>query len=177
MITAEVMQKFCATDRPGLNEPWVKDGHKYAVNGHIGIRIPCDEADSLPPDDAKFPSAYKLGWMSDGETCEFPKNSVTRIIKQCPDCKGTRKINDTGSCDYCGHTCSHAAECRNCDDGVVSEIEPENIIVGQALIASEYMLKIMELPNPRYIVNDEKGIITFVFDGGQGLLMALNRDR
>lgn len=195
MTTTSDLQAFCDPTYSRCKMPFVRAGHTYATDARVCIRIPTEEADT----EGKFPDTHRLGWSGCALANEpWPNIEVNPIEHNCDECYGTGKAEE--DCDRCRgagwlhcHHCDNESDCKKCDgDGVVVGDSPceecggtgkrlslrdVHVSIGSATISGHYHKLIAALPNARVTLPTEPcDMLSFRFDGGEGLLMAIRGD-
>lgn len=160
MIELEV---FCDPDRPKLR-PWSVDGHTYATDGHICIRVArredVPERDDAP-DAARFFADPPAEGLVPLPSIEMPKPTLTR----CEECDGSGYKHD---CPDCG------CECAYCD-GKGQLAQRILVRFGRHLFESSLWRKLAYLPNVRLAAEpDQHKRFCFMFDGGDGVTMPVS---
>lgn len=179
------LQPFCAVAdiRHYLLRPFVIDGHKFAANGLVIVRVPCGEPDTEDLTDSLYGAVRRMFSESfDG----FEPLPTIPTAEVCPDCSGTGRRSEADCPDchngYFEHG-DHEYECKECDGtGRVTDVECANrncldgtlrstLKIGDALFDTKHLRKIAALPNARIAVQSQYGPAAFQFDGGEGRLM------
>ncbi len=179
------LKPFCDYEdgRYALTTPWVKGGWRYATDGRICVRTPTTEPDSPKynedglkrPDAAglfsRFPDSgfYELPATLDEETSRdedaWRECDCAEWI-QCPRCKGDM----CERCEYEGQVIKAAKGCKMC--GGRGKLPHVYQRIGNEWFDRWYIAKVRALPGVTVRSLDENRL-AFVFDGGQGLLMAV----
>lgn len=197
IMDLETLKRFSSKDptRTQILEPWSRGEYSFATDSRILIRVPrldqIPENRDAPATDhlfAKFPHAGN--WLSIPGLPE-PQD------EPCPECEGSGK--ESARCQACkgeGTTLCPTCEdgdlkCRKCHgtgfdeenrggtscehcDGSGKRPIRQSITVGNEVVDARYLRLIRDLPNVR-IANGRKEAcaLTFVFDGGDGLIMPI----
>ena len=179
--------EFCTPEsntKFDTSEPFVKNGWKYATNGHVCVRVQFEAPDD---DHKKFPPCEKLfKEFPTGEWLPWP------TPKYCIQCFGKGTIGCAGGNEWCescgGYEGCGIRKCRMCggkeDRGDLADNQPmDSRWIGFHLIYAKYDALIHLLPNAKFLAgvkpaNDfskpsEQNWLPFVFDGGQGIIMPL----
>jgi hypothetical protein len=168
------MQQFCANEigKYLMTRPFVKDGWRYATNGHVCIRVRAAmaEDDQPGPEDggALFPVVARI---FDNPPCSYPcvwpvKADYIKEREACPQCCGKTYVG----CEECGKQTCLVCEGRG-------EIEIDYAIrVGEHFIAAKYDRLIRTLANVVYYHSSpgKDGVtnpLAFKFDVGEGRVM------
>ena len=195
-MNLETLKQFCSRDttRTGILEPWSVNGHSFATDGHILLRVPrldqVVENKNAPKTDQLFADSLHTGNFLSIPDLPEPRDGP------CPECKGSGKVPaECQKCDGEGTTlcprCEDGQlECDKCDGTGVLEEQSEipcedcdgsgkrpvlqRVAVGNQTVDVKFLRLIKDLPNVR-IANgqEEVGALTFVFDGGDGLIMPI----
>lgn len=163
------LKPFCSTDpvRPYLHAPFTQDGHTYATNGHILVRVA--ERPGVPPPPENKPRADKLfdkEWREPTMALpafELPKEE----FNDCERCDGLK--SNYHDCECC--TCV----CEKCnEDGKVSSLTGVSVGICGAIFAAKYAKMLQALPGIR-VAAPKSGYdpMPFSFDGGDGIVMPL----
>ena len=84
-------------------------------------------------------------------------------VSECPKCRGSGDIGDGTVCHYCNGK----------KDGPL----PRYQRVSSEWVAFKYDAMIRGLPNVEFVMPTGEDVISFRFDGGQGLLAKITKDR
>jgi len=174
----------------GMSKPWFKDGHIYATDGYIAVRV---KADTGPIAETDTPKVATLPWPKGDEVwSSWPEVIPLPGKVECPKCKGDGQISEKMDCEECNGTgwhrcsgCGHEHECCACDgEGKRGNICPQchgsgkikspdtYRQVGPAVIYAKYDMLIRALPNVEFVMPTAKDKpIQFRFDSGEGLIM------
>lgn len=191
------LKPFCAAEqgRYLIDTPWVKGGWKNATDGKLLVRLRTDEPDTPVDEKAPRPNTTPLfdasmnacrGTKSD--LLPFPIHSGERDKADCMFCNGTGAGSDVcktcdgkGECPHCEAICpdcdgtgdirNYSKACKECD-GDGHGFVP--MVLDGYKIAAIYARKINTLQNVRYVAQTWPNAMYFVFDGGEGLVMAIN---
>jgi hypothetical protein len=152
---------FCDPQRcaPGgdLSRPLSLNGHSYASNGHIAVRVP-----RRPdiPENKEAPNVEALPW--DFSRIKFgPLPEPEFLPAQC----------------WAGHGRGHKHECAGCHckcehcDG--SGKIPPRVRIGKAVFSARYIEWIQALPEVEIGKPKPPRPLPFQFEGGVGLLMPI----
>jgi hypothetical protein len=150
---------FCDPERRAqgsdLSVPFSLNGHTYASNGHIALRVP-RRADI--PDNKEAPNAERLPW--DFSRIKFgPLPEPELLPDQCWMCEGR------GHKHRCPDCC---CECESCDG---SGKLPPRVRIGKAVFFAPYIERIQALPGLEIGKPKPAHPLPFRFKGGEGLLM------
>ena len=181
------LQSFCAKDdiRTYLMTPFVLDGHTYATNGHILVRVPGGGPD---PEQA-LPETVRqaVRRMFATEYTDFEPLPEIPPPQLCPECNGTGQV-DEYECEDCNGNGefthgNYEYDCKECDgSGKVKGGECQEygcwsgqmlqpIQVGAGLFDARYLRLIAALPNARIRAVGPEEPAAFIFDGGEGRVM------
>ena len=185
------MQPFIG--RPSANpRVIVHGGYAYATDGRIAVRCKAEgQLDTvLNPEDGIAPTKLAEVFRPvPDDAPPWPDSAPITGRIDCPDCEKNTKpcttCDGTGSwqCDTCGdendcrdcHGRGRKGHCPTCQNsGLVDGLAFQKI--GVNTIAYKYDQMIRALPNVRV---GEAAFITpipFRFDGGEGVVMGMNRD-
>lgn len=188
-----------------LSEPWTCNGKTYSCDGHMIIRVDAlaEVTRGLPEILEKSDGFKKLQWIQPGQDLtQFPLYEPQKKEK-CRTCKGSGKAATCPECD--GDGCiefdsgyhNYTWDCRTCDgEGVVATIaesksicpncmgscekpvDPfEYVDVGDVRLAKALLDKIKDLPGVCLgkTVGVENKQVPFIFDGGDGVLMCMEK--
>lgn len=170
------LQPFCATSdsRKYLREPFHINGHTFATDGRLMIRVP-RRADIPEPQAAVPDKAVEQiqQWFTDisalpfepAPTFELPPPELIRK-EECEDCEGTGHEHDCPDC---------SCECQSCGGSGEAEIVRDvSAHVGKLIFNIEFIRKIADLPGLQLAIDapTKTGAMYFRFDGGDGLLMS-----
>jgi hypothetical protein len=153
--------QFCCPDEcePGrdLSVPFSLNGHTYATNGHICVRVP-----RRPdiPENKEAPNPENLEW--DFSRMKFGPLPEGPLREQCRMCDGRGYEHDCPDC---------RRECEHCD-GIGEQLLPP-IRIGEARFKGVYISWIRELPGLEIGKPKPVDPLPFRFDGGEGLLMPM----
>lgn len=171
MVSLDLLQQFCRQHegRYDFEKPFVQRGYRYATDGVVMIRVPAtgeiDTQTELPFDlNAKFFTRPKF---ATAEFIPFPAVEVKYTKTACEACFGNGK--HSCGCEYCKDY-----ECRDCGGvGFSEKYEPDLVSIGfDQYISGKHLMLIRMLPNPKFAKQiQERNQVTFIFDGGQGVLM------
>ncbi len=181
------LQSFCAKDdiRTYLMTPFVIDGHTYATNGHIIVRVLGGDPD--PEQAVPEPVRQTALKMFATEYTDYEPPPEIPAPQACSECAGTGQ-GDEDECEDCdGHgeftRGNHEYDCKECDGsgkvpggkcpkyGCWSGQMRQPIWVGPAFIDGRYLRLIAALPNARIRVVGPEAAAAFIFDGGEGRVM------
>lgn len=156
------LKPFCGNEwevRAALRAPWVQDGWLYATNGHVCVRLPAIEANSVGPRHPKNVSAlFNKAFNVEGEFIAFP---TLPCLVNCPVCGGSGSVEDEHGDTDC---------CFNCYGSGFDWTRQE---VGDSGFNLLYMHQLSALPNARICTNGKKDAAAVLFDGGQAILMPM----
>lgn len=161
-----LLRTFCSSDddRPYLKQPWTRGPWTYALDGHIGVRLP---AFADIPDNAKAPdAAVVFTRIVEGPYTAAPAIDLPApVIETCEHCHG--QPFGIHECDSC--TCV----CDACN-GKGRQQRRQTIAFEGVLFDAAHVRRMWTLPGlevgPRPGVD---GSWSFRFTGGDGLLMAM----
>jgi hypothetical protein len=140
--------------------PFSLNGHSYATNGHIAVRVP-----RRPdiPENKEAPSAERLPW--DFSRVKFgPLPQPELLSVTCGFCGGLGHKHECPDC---------RCECKHCN-GSGKIIPPRNAVrvrIGKAVFAGQYIEWIQALPGLEIGKPKPSRPLPFRFEGGEGLLM------
>lgn len=149
------LQSFCARDdvRSYLMTPFVIDGHTYATNGHIAVRVLGGEPDPEQTLPERVREAVLKMFAT--EYTDFEPLPEVPSPRTCTECAGTGEV--------AGYECGNPP----CRDGEL--FKPMKI--GVAFFDVRYLHRISKLPNARIRVVGPEAVAAFIFDGGEGRVM------
>lgn len=163
------LKAFCG-DRVDIDHPFSIGEWTYALNGHIGIRVPRRSwYDRTHPNRDAVTNLFAGHELVKFLRAEFPHLPAKLHPKkiECRTCHGTGKEHDCPDCE---------CECNNCEGtGKVESGVMQSIDVNGTALDVEYVRMMRNLPDIR-IQSDkvnECEKMMFTFDGGQGVVMAL----
>lgn len=202
-----LLARFCAKQdiRYYLEKPIRQDGHLYATNGHILVRIEDDPATEArtacvkddqghaPPNCAALLKTLVAEWFLPIDVSALPEPGACKAcsgsgaVLECPDCDGKGEFEhgnwnyDCKECDGAGVVKRSAfsgrkVPCGDCDGtGKDDHIKVELRGAGFQL---RYLKLMAELPGVELSVNpnDPRTTHYFRFDGGVGAVMPCWRD-
>ena len=166
------LMRFCG-HQGKIEQPWIRDGYKYATGGYVCIRMPSDESNR-----GGGPSAGKLkGWDTRGPLVPWFEPQGQHL---CPNC------NHYNECPYCSkYLIVHAdpledivtlLKCRICNgDGVINY--PRLVKTEHQVFWGKYIHLCSTLPGIKRVVYKPADLneqMKFVFDGGEGILIPTN---
>jgi hypothetical protein len=193
------LQRFCTTNtcRPNLLRPWTYDGHTYATDARICVRVPLLPLNPLSPDQPTPPQAISaakcfapLAELLTHPATPIPLPLPEPIFEKCAACDGQGHLAPCPDCKGEGvHTCSeceHERDCRECDArGLVPDScgttdcdacqstgkinRPIRVVVGSAGYQARYLALIASLPEYQFYPNGNYGMAGFTFACGGGL--------
>ncbi len=156
------LRKFCGDPERKIGKPFSRGEFTYAVNGHIGVRVP--RLADVPEDD-KAPAAELIFRFDDVEffPVEPPTLPPTEMV-DCPACHGRGSEHDCPDC-----TC----RCGKCNGATEIDISREtSASVGGVPFNVAYLRLMFDLPDlmlPKSV--HPTNPLRFKFDGGHGLIM------
>lgn len=181
-----------------FREPYFHNGHRYATNGHLFIRVDntaADESDFIPHLSREISAIKSMETMLSielGTVYEIPEQIE---IHPCNECAGTGKLKliQCEDCDGLGSFTrgQHTYDCLNCDgDGELhvpgsdehcycchgTKIHPDPAaVIGGSAFNPGYLLMIKDLPNVKIHVTEGRYLApaVFTFDGGIGAIMPM----
>ena len=190
-ITNELTTLFVGTVADGKyrnNIAWIKDGWKFACNGHIGIAIATDEPNT---EYQGFESIGRTLALPDGPSFSWPTEFMS-LECECDECDGWGRVNRE-TCSRCkgdGEVmCDmyHYHSCPECDTSGKTGGErcpvcfgakrgnfPHHQVVASRWVKAKFGRLILTLPSVRFIQDgftDPKRMVSFIFDGGHGGVM------
>lgn len=198
------MTPFCDSDfsRCDLSTPFHLRGFVYATDSRIMVRIPGEEFQSHG--DRRVPNADALPWwLQSAKWHDWPRMEWQPDVsphQRCPICDGKgrvgREVTVCENCDDCyvvgvdhsGHPyrCGKCEcfptgyvggeRCRFCDGDGQAMWKPQIQRVGEGFVHGRYDSLVRLLPNVRYSDLGD-GCYRLAFDGGEGLVMGLARER
>lgn len=173
---------FCAQpwdSKHLMAKPFNLNGWTYALNGHVGIRVPATGPDTVPPEGERFPPASSVFVPVEGERIPWPERLY------CPQCFDTGTIGCNGCqrrCDDDGCTGCGKRRCRLCNgrspSGQLSDTADSRrcIDVGEHWIDVGYDDLIRELRGVTFIpISNPSKPLPFFFEGGEGRVMGVSR--
>lgn len=171
------LKQFCSSpddsSRYDFTVPRPRNGHTYATDAKICVRVPTDQPD-FPRGDSKFPDCTILDWKHADIPADcwrpWPDRSLVEGKWNCTECNGTGQVC---TCKQCGRG-DECDECSGTGEAVYPAFQP----VGELWIDQKYDAKIRQLPNVRCFVegSDTAACVLFVFDGGEGIVMPIAPD-
>ena len=154
-MTAINLQQFCAARhdvREYLHQPFVIDGHTYATDGRILVRVPGGGEDSDVP--SKIVRSIRDMFATKyADFGPLPESIPERV--ECTDCHGTGVDDEEDDC----YACSGTGE------------SPQIVEIGASTFLAYFVRMIAALPNPLISVLSRVDPAAFVFDGGEGRVM------
>ena len=190
------LQPFTGQDarHTSLAAPYILHGYRYATDGTIAVRVPCDEPDS----EVQYPNVEALKWegcasaekplppmppeseWAEGKcsACKGEGRSACRECwgegsYMCPECGQSRE------CDVCygdGHT---EEDCEVCGGTGVVRQGPDLSIENApdcGLLHWKHWHKMSALPNVQIGEPTADRLMAFRFDGGEGVVMLAAHD-
>lgn len=198
MITKEQLESFCSVDkcRTVLTKPFNVNGHTYATNGHICVKIAEREeySENEPINNIEksmnYPTHFDQKHFINIDEKELKKQIVKcedceghGNFKCCPECDGNgtvfwespRGYQYDDICGMCngGHT-KIDLTCDSCD-GKGWSFGRSRFKIGSKYVSSESLYLITQLDD-YYIAPDaveQLQAIPFKFNGGIGIIMPL----
>ena len=175
------LKKFCGYQEQ-LETPFWRKGFLYASDGVVCVRIPAEENPSF--EHKRVPKAEELPhWWTDDAFFQWsPLPELPPVeYENCDDCGGSgqdwRQLRDCPKCGNCDWPC------ENCDgSGQTKKIT--RVSIG-GFDFNNFKLALLEsLPNGSVSVSSypnskdgkDAGILRVRFDGGQGLVMGMNKE-
>lgn len=162
------LKRFCETvfgNRYPLQTPWLHGGFAHATNGHIYIRVPCDEYGKYPDGTIKNAfTAQKIFSDFIGTGIKIKASEFKRETQLCRDCAGVGTVTDDGlenfTCDWCMGTGVHFAPM---------------MVRERYGISSVYVEMCKWLPNCTIEESTEDGKpYKICFDGGEGFVAPID---
>lgn len=141
-----------------LSVPFSLNGHTYATNGHIAVRVP-----RRPdiPENKEAVKAEGLPW--DFSRVKFgPLPEPELLPDQCWKCAGRGHKHECPDC---------RCECKACAG---SGKLPSRVKIGKAVFAGQYIEWVRALPGLEIGKPKPSTPLPFRFKGGEGLLMPLS---
>lgn len=177
MITKEMMLPFCSDDETKftLHQPFTVGQWTYATDGKVVLRVPSADVNIEQEQNAKVPNAAviiqfhdwenKTGYDNLPEIPEWPSTII------CKACEGFEMIE----CSHCGSM----VECKSCGGEGETEPFPLPMLVGDVLFNVKYLRLLATLPGVkvRRGSNPADKLATFIFDGGDGVLMGFKTEK
>jgi hypothetical protein len=161
------LKMFCVEDfhlrSATLGQPWSAGAYTYASNGHILVRVSrCHDV----PENHLAPNAEELIEMAyGGEFVQMPPVQIPPLVEtECEECGGSGHEHECPDCE---------CDCKTCS-GTGTTLERSTIAIDEALFATTYIRRILELPGleiSRYPAPEDP--LSFRFLGGIGLLMPM----
>jgi len=187
---------FCANDHELLAEPFSFGNFSYATNGHVCVRVPLDSNIKKGKPDSI--DVEKLTYCEpNGTYKEFPEYKPTEktgcdaclstgFSSFCPECDGEGEVTFNNSfhsyecnCETChgdGSVAGGTDKCRICGgSGLVNKERFPYVDVDDMRLNTNLLDLIKDLPNVK-INTTSKEYATFVFDGGDGVVMPMHKD-
>lgn len=185
---------FCekeGSSRLDMSTPFVLNGWRYATDARVAIRIPCGEPNTEAKE-KRFPPIEQLfaNFPEDGFE-PWPEVDVFNAMGDCPECdcglvnsvecrkclgRGFTVCNECGTEDDCkpckgeGYVGDDCGNCNGKGELVWTWVQR----IGDDYTAhAKYAELFRELPNVEFVNNNGKLLIRF--DGGQGILMCLEK--
>jgi hypothetical protein len=157
------LNKFCDRKRcePGcdISVPFSLNGHTYATNGVIAVRVP--RRPDVPENKEAPKGIERLPW--DFSRIKFgPLPEPKPLPDKCMWCNGRGYQHDCPKC---------RCKCEHCDGS--GKLPPE-VLIGKAHFGGQYIAWIQALPGLE--IGKPKPAprpIPFRFKGGEGLLMPM----
>jgi hypothetical protein len=151
---------FCDPEcrEPGrdLSVPFSLNGHTYATNGHIAVRVP-----RRPdiPENKEAPNAEGLPWNFSRVTFG-PLPEPELLLDRCLMCLGRGRKHECPDC---------SCECGHCNG---SGKTPPRVRIGKAVFAVRYIEWMLALPGLETgkPMRKHPQLLPFRFNGGEGLL-------
>jgi hypothetical protein len=165
-MNAEQLKKFCGTEERTceIRQPFSRGDHTYATNGHVMVRVPrladVPEVERAPHAEKVFDTAER-GALAPLPVRDLPPPET----EECEECSEGEPIHDCPDC-----TCS----CEACDDKREIPVQVSCTVNGR-LFDTKYVRELQELPGIQFMVSPPEGPTWFTFEGGEGLLMPMNR--
>jgi hypothetical protein len=164
------LQKFCSTDnyRPNIMNPFSDGAYTYATNGHIIVRVP-RRADIPEREDS--PSLERLFKIEPSSFSSIARKDILAMMPErealaCKTCSGLGRAHKCPTCE---------CVCVECSGTCISVPRLQAAIsAGTRDIDAHYAMMLMELPGLKISVAEDD-VLWFRFDGGDGMLMTLNR--
>jgi hypothetical protein len=158
---------------PALAQPLVFDGHVYASDGRIAVRIVSDRAFhnyTDAPLDWKWPRQI-CGWLTE----RLPKAKLSLLplfdvpdLAECRECYGNRKVEDIDE----NENEIVIDPCPDCGGSGKTDKVP--VKFNQVGISFYYLKKLQTLPGLKIdLTGNPTDMIPFVFDGGEGVVMPM----
>jgi hypothetical protein len=157
-----------------MSHPFIDRGYLWATNSRICVRYKTAEPDSTHKDGKPFPDCF-LPFKEFKADAEFVEATKDWTAVPCWACDETGDC----SCDSCTEVEESADVCQCC--GGSGEVHfPRQVKIGTATVATNYAATMHTLPGLRVAIpkeGEETNPISFIFDGGEGLLMPLDVSR
>ncbi|AKR57149.1 hypothetical protein XM25_15385 [Devosia sp. H5989] len=174
------LEAFCASPddallgRPFLCQPMHHAEWTVATNGHIAVRVP-RIAGSEDTKGAPLETLFGIFTRhSTDDLGELPLFTPPEASCQCYWCEGTGLEPDEFEVQP-----TESSPCSECGGaGLVPLVNRMSVEIGQTILAARYFQMIRSLPFPRLsygsLLPAEEGVpVSFVFEGGIGLLMGM----
>jgi hypothetical protein len=171
------LDQFCHHDKAFIARPFSLDGHTYATNGAILVRVPVINGFGAPegaPEGFHEKLNQILSGIEEKTYFDLPLDKIPAPPDDidCPACRGRGHKHDCPNCQ---------CECEQClGDG---HVPPDDaLIINRHPFASVYLRMIASLPNPKMTAPQRRKadgkyapIAFFRFDtDGFGALMGLD---
>jgi len=168
------LQPFCGTDetRFYLMKPFTRDGHTYATNGHIMVRV--EPRPEIPDAEKPFNQDRPLEGIEAAKffrpSFELPPAPAAK--GPCTACDGRGYDHDCPDCECVCDVCKGDGD-MDVERRITTKIGPKVFALNYArLMLSLPGIEIAELPDKE----DGKPLL-FKFDGGVGALMPMRGSR
>jgi hypothetical protein len=201
-MASDVLQPFCADDG-WLNQPFVKNGKRYATDGKIAVCIASDDIDTPEekgkrrmPDmerviNTKTPCIFD--WQYPVRECQECNGTGKSESDECPGCDGDgecTECNGSGQTECC--SCGQDTECEECggtgkceECNGLGKVDPETtpchecsqatIDVSDNRLAFSLARKINALQGVKYTVLNNQQMVFESSCGVRGVAMFLGR--
>jgi len=183
---------FCNKDdpRPYVNKPIRSNGFLYATNGHLFVRVNDDESvecadwhvDGICRALDEHIRCSNLENMVDFSLLNIPEPKKCNCGDldfqdvDCDDCEGVGNFNhgeheyECKECDGTGKVSVKAMPCQTCNN---THTLPDFVKIGENSFNAKYIRLIATLPSVKISTIPVANQHGFVFDGGQGGVVAL----
>ena len=159
------LKPFCHESKPRINVPWSADGHTFATDGVILVRVP------LRQDVGERDNVPKIMGTTLGDTFDkdpagwfaIPEFDVVEDV--CPECHGVGWVTPiTAYNEY------DDQECLSCA-GARKVVAKKNVEIAGVLFDSVRLGRLKRLPEIEVGPFGHLDAARFRFTGGDGLIM------
>lgn len=197
------LDAFCSMDesRKALMRPFALDGHTYATDGKIAVRVPGESAPEVVEKETAdlFPKVKKI--IEDGKAAATTWVTPTRIpdMELCETCKGIPPEPKEADCPECGgdgevylsnNYHDYQCDCITCDGDGTVELEgcedchgtghrcgSKDVFCGiqGVWLSLQLLTRLKPLPGLRLGLHDGGSLNAhyFTWDGGDGVVLPL----